>query len=405
MQKDSKPPENRETPMPIVNRVADLQPDIQAWRRDIHQHPELLYDVHRTAAFVADRLREFGCDEVATGLGRTGVVGVIKGRKPAGSAETKVIGLRADMDALPIEEATDLPYASRTPGLMHACGHDGHTAMLLGAARYLAETRNFAGTAVVIFQPAEEGGAGGKAMLDDGMMERFGINEVYGMHNYPGMPLGQFGLRTGPLMAAADHLSIDIEGVGGHAARPQFSVDTVLVGAQIINNIQSVVSRNVDPLEAAVVSICLFQAGNTDNVIPQTAKLRGTARSLTPAVQDLLEKRLREVIEGTAKLHGAKVKFNYRRGYPVLKNHAAQTEFAASVAAGIAGKDKVNTSLAPVMGAEDFSFMLNARPGAFIFVGNGASAGLHHPAYNFNDDVIPIGSSYWVKLVETALPA
>ena len=388
--------------MPIVNRIADLHGEITAWRHDLHAHPELLYDVQRTAASVAEKLKAFGCDEVVPGLGRTGVVGVIHGRK---GKSDKVIGLRADMDALPIEEATDLPYKSTVPGKMHACGHDGHTAMLLGAARYLAETRNFAGTAVVIFQPAEEGGAGGKAMLDDGMMERFGINEVYGMHNYPGMPLGQFGLRAGPLMAAADHLSIDIEGVGGHAARPQFSVDTVLVGAQIINNIQSVVSRNVDPLEAAVVSICLFQAGNTDNVIPQTAKLRGTARSLTPAVQDLLEKRLREVVEGTAKLHGAKVKFNYRRGYPVLKNHAAQTEFAASVAAGIAGKDKVNTSLAPVMGAEDFSFMLNARPGAFIFVGNGDSAGLHHPAYNFNDDVIPIGTSYWVKLVETALPA
>ena len=387
--------------MPIVNRIADLHGEITAWRHDLHAHPELLYDVQRTAASVAEKLKDFGCDEVVPGLGRTGVVGVIHGRK---GKSDKVIGLRADMDALPIEEATDLPYKSTVPGKMHACGHDGHTAMLLGAARYLAETRNFAGTAVVIFQPAEEGGAGGKAMLDDGMMERFGINEVYGMHNYPGMPLGQFGLRAGPLMAAADHLSIDIEGVGGHAARPQFSVDTVLVGAQIINNIQSVVSRNVDPLEAAVVSICLFQAGNTDNVIPQTAKLRGTARSLTPAVQDLLEKRLREVVEGTAKLHGAKVKFSYRRGYPVLKNHAAQTEFAASVAAGIAGKDKVNTSLAPVMGAEDFSFMLNARPGAFIFVGNGDSAGLHHPAYNFNDDVIPIGTSYWVKLVETALP-
>jgi len=387
--------------MPIVNRIADLHGEITAWRHDLHAHPELLYDVQRTAASVAEKLKDFGCDEVVPGLGRTGVVGVIHGRK---GKSDKVIGLRADMDALPIEEATDLPYKSTVPGKMHACGHDGHTAMLLGAARYLAETRNFAGTAVVIFQPAEEGGAGGKAMLDDGMMERFGINEVYGMHNYPGMPLGQFGLRAGPLMAAADHLSIDIEGVGGHAARPQFSVDTVLVGAQIINNIQSVVSRNVDPLEAAVVSICLFQAGNTDNVIPQTAKLRGTARSLTPAVQDLLEKRLREVVEGTAKLHGAKAKFSYRRGYPVLKNHAAQTEFAASVAAGIAGKDKVNTSLAPVMGAEDFSFMLNARPGAFIFVGNGDSAGLHHPAYNFNDDVIPIGTSYWVKLVETALP-
>jgi hippurate hydrolase len=387
--------------MPIVNRIADLQAEITAWRHDLHAHPELLYDVQRTAGSVAEKLKAFGCDEVVPGLGRTGVVGVIHGRK---GKSDKVIGLRADMDALPIEEATDLPYKSTVPGKMHACGHDGHTAMLLGAARYLAETRNFAGTAVVIFQPAEEGGAGGKAMLDDGMMERFGINEVYGMHNYPGMPLGQFGLRAGPLMAAADHLSIDIEGVGGHAARPQFSVDTVLVGAQIINNIQSVVSRNVDPLEAAVVSICLFQAGNTDNVIPQTAKLRGTARSLTPAVQDLLEKRLREVVEGTAKLHGAKAKFSYRRGYPVLKNHAAQTEFAASVAAGIAGKDKVNTSLAPVMGAEDFSFMLNARPGAFIFVGNGDSAGLHHPAYNFNDDVIPIGTSYWVKLVETALP-
>jgi amidohydrolase len=388
--------------MAVINRIADQQSEIAEWRHDLHAHPELLFDVQRTAASVAAKLKGFGCDEVVTGLGRTGVVGVIRGRK---GSSAKTIGLRADMDALPIEEANDLPYKSTVPGKMHACGHDGHTAMLLGAARYLAETRNFAGTAVVIFQPAEEGGAGGKAMLDDGLMERFKIGEVYGMHNFPGMPVGQFALRRGPIMAAADQLTIDIEGKGGHAARPHLAVDTVLVGAQIINNIQSIVSRNVDPLEAAVVSITMFHAGNTDNVIPQTAKLVGTARSLTPQVRDLLEKRLHEVVEGTAALYGAKATLQYRRGYPVLVNHAAQADFAAKVAGEIAGRDKIDTDMAPVMGAEDFSFMLNARPGAFIFVGNGASAGLHHPAYNFNDEVIPFGTSYWVKLVETALAA
>ena len=388
--------------MPIVNRIADQHREITEWRRDFHAHPELLYDVHRTASRVADKLKAFGCDEVVTGIGRTGVVGVIRGQK---GKSNKTIGLRADMDALPIEEATDLPYKSTVPGKMHACGHDGHTAMLLGAARYLAETRNFAGTAVIIFQPAEEGGAGGKAMVQDGLMERFGINEIYGMHNYPGMPVGEFGLRPGAIMAAADYVQIDIEGKGAHAARPHLGIDTVLVGAQIINALQSIVSRNVDPLEAAVVSICMFHAGSTDNVIPQTAQLRGTARSLIPEVQGLLEKRVPEIAETTAKLYGAKATVKYRRGYPVLKNHAVQADFAASVAAQIAGADKVDTSLAPVMGAEDFSFMLNARPGAFIFVGNGDSAGLHHPAYNFNDEVIPIGTSYWAKLVETALPA
>ena len=386
--------------MPIVNRVADLQNEIAEWRHDLHAHPELQFDVNRTAGSVAEKLREFGCDEVVTGVGRTGVVGVIRGRK---GTSAKTIGLRADMDALPIEEATDLPYKSTVPGKMHACGHDGHTAMLLGAARYLAETRNFAGNAVVIFQPAEEGGGGGKVMVDDGLMERFKIGEVYGMHNYPGLAVGQFALRPGPTMASADHLSIDIEGKGGHAARPHFSVDTVLVGAQIINNIQSIVSRNVDPLESAVVSITMFHAGNTDNVIPQTAQLRGTARALSPEVRDLLEKRLREVTEGTAATYGAKATLRYRRGYPVLVNHEAQTDFAAKVASEVAGKDKVDADTPPVMGAEDFAFMLNARPGAFIFIGNGDSAGLHHPAYNFNDEAIPFGTSYWVKLVETAL--
>src|SRR6478735_5167717 len=331
--------------MPIVNRIADLHGEITAWRRDIHAHPELLYDVHRTAASVAEKLKSFGCDEVVTGIGRTGVVGVIRGSKR--DVGGRVIGLRADMDALPIEEANDLPYRSTVPGKMHACGHDGHTAMLLGAARYLTETRNFAGTAVVIFQPAEEGGAGGKAMVKDGLMERFRIEEVYGMHNYPGLPVGQFVLRPGPLMAAADRLTIEIEGRGGHAARPHISVDTVLVGAQIINQIQSIVSRNVDPLHAAVISICVFQAGSTDNVIPKAALLRGTARSLTPDVRDLLERRLHEVVTGTAGLYGASAKLTYRRDYPVTRNHARQAAFAASVAAEVVGRERVEEDVAP----------------------------------------------------------
>src|SRR5437868_10620847 len=321
--------------MPIVNRVADLQPDIQAWRRDIHENPELLYDVHRTAAFVADRLREFGCDEVATGLGKTGVVGVIKGKQP-GKGEIKVIGLRADMDALPIEEATNLPHASKTPGLMHACGHDGHTAMLLGAARYLAETRNFAGDAVVIFQPAEEGGAGAAAMIKDGLMDRFGVEQVYGMHNGPGIPVGSFAIRQGPIMAATDSIDIKIEGHGGHAARPHKCIDSVMVGAQLITALQQIVARNVDPLDSAVISVCEFHAGNARNVIPQSAELRGTVRTLTREVSDLIEKRMHEVCKGVAQLTGAKIDLVYERGYPVTVNHAAQTEFATKVAQEIA---------------------------------------------------------------------
>jgi hippurate hydrolase len=391
--------------MPVINRVADMHADITEWRRDIHRHPELLYDVHRTAATVAEKLKAFGCDEVVPGIGRTGVVGVIRGRKPANGSGAKVLGLRADMDALPIEEQTGLAYASTIPGKMHACGHDGHTAMLLGAARYLAETRNFSGTAVVIFQPAEEGGGGAREMVNEGMMERFAIDEVYGMHNMPNLPVGEFAIRPGPLMAAADRVYIDVEGIGGHAAKPNQCVDTILVASQIINQIQSIVSRNVDPIESAVISICQFHGGHADNVIPQTVQLRGTARSLVPEVRDLIERRLGEVVEGTAKLYGATAKLTYKRDYPVTRNNTEKTGFAAQVASSVAGPGRVDTDTAPVMGGEDFSFMLEKRPGAFIFIGNGSSAGLHHPAYDFNDDVIPVGVSYWVRLVETALPA
>src|SRR5215472_9402725 len=390
--------------MPIVNRVADLQPDIQAWRRDIHENPELLYDVHRTAAFVADRLREFGCDQVATGLGKTGVVGVIKGKREGGRNGVNVVGLRADMDALPIEETTNLPYASKTPGKMHACGHDGHTAMLLGAARYLAETRNFAGQAVVIFQPAEEGGAGAKAMIKDGLMERFAIDQVYGMHNGPGIPIGSFAIRQGPIMAATDEVDIRIEGLGGHAARPHKCIDSVLVGAQLITALQSIVARSIDPLESAVISICEFHAGNARNVIPQTAELKGTIRTLTPEVRALVEKRVHEVVAGVAQITGAKIDLHYKRNYPVVNNHAAQTEIARRVAKQVAGDANVH-EMPPLMGGEDFAYMLEARPGAFIFCGNGDSHGLHHPAYNFNDEAILHGTSFWIKLVENTLAA
>ncbi len=387
--------------MSIIDRIAELQPEITAWRRDLHQHPELLYDVHRTAAFVAEKLKAFGCDEVVEGMGRTGVVGVIKGKKGTGS----VIGLRADMDALPIEEQTNLPYASKTPGKMHACGHDGHTSMLLGAAQYLAETRNFAGDAVVIFQPAEEGGAGADAMIKDGLMDRFGIQKVYGMHNNPGMPIGSFSMRTGPIMAAMDRIGITIEGVGGHAAYPHKTIDPVMAGSQLIVAFQSIVSRTVSPLDSAVISICEFHAGHASNVIPAAAELRGTVRTLRKEVRDLVEKRMNEVCAGVALQTGARITLNYDRGYPVVVNHPEETRLAAKIAGEVGGAANVATDMEPVMGAEDFAYMLEARPGAFIFMGNGDSAGLHHPAYNFNDDAIVYGSSYWVKLVETSLAA
>jgi amidohydrolase len=390
--------------MPIVNRVADLAPDIAAWRQDIHAHPELLYDVHRTAALVADRLREFGCDEVITGMGKTGVVGRIKGRKAAAEGqEVRTLGLRADMDALPIMEATGVAYASKNPGVMHACGHDGHTAMLLGAARYLAETRNFAGEVAVIFQPAEEGGAGAKAMMQDGLMDRFAIDQVYGMHSSPGLGVGKFAIRPGPYMASGNRVNILIEGRGGHAAWPHQTIDPVLVGAQLVVALQSIVSRSVDPLEAAVVSMTMFHAGDAGNVIPHTAQLNGTVRTLNATVRELVAKRVREVVDGVAALTGAKINLTYSAGYPVLVNHAEQTNIAARVASEVAGESNVNADAPPMLGAEDFAFMLEEKPGAFIFIGNGDSAGLHHPAYNFNDDAIVYGTSYWIRLVETQL--
>jgi len=386
--------------MPIINRLAEYQDEVAAWRHDLHQHPEILYDVHRTAAKVAERLQEFGVDEVVTGLGRTGVVGVIRGKRGAGG---RTVALRADMDALPLTEITGKPYASTIPGKMHACGHDGHTAMLLGAAKYLAETRNFDGTAVVVFQPAEEGGAGGKAMVEDGLMERFGIDEIYGMHNMPGLDIGKFAIRPGPIMAATDEFNFTIAGRGAHAAKPHLSLDPIVIGSHLVQAMQTIVSRSVDPLDSVVVSVTKFHAGEAHNIIPQTAFLGGTVRTLTPEMRDLAEKRIREIAAGIGATYGARIEVEYDRNYPVTVNHVANTIFAGDVASEIVGGDRVDREVAPMMGGEDFSYMLEKRPGAFIFIGNGDTAGLHNPAYDFNDEALPIGASYWVRLIETSL--
>ncbi len=388
--------------MPVLNRVADLADEVAQWRQDFHRHPEILYDVHRTADVVAGKLRGFGCDEVVTGLGRTGVVGILHGRNRGAG---KVVGLRADMDALPIEEATGKAWASQTPGAMHACGHDGHTAMLLGAAKYLAETRNFDGTVALIFQPAEEGGAGGKAMVDDGLMDRFGIDQVFGMHNAPGLPIGAFAITPGPTMASADRFIVDIEGLGGHAAKPHECVDPIIVGAQIVTALQTIASRVIDPLDSIVVSITQFHAGSANNIIPQTARLTGTIRALRKETRALAKERFFEIVEGTSRVHRATATIDFEDGYPVTVNHAHETTLALAVAREVAGHDRVLPNLPPVMGAEDFSYMLEARPGAFIFIGNGTTAGLHHAKYDFDDAAIPHGVSYWARLAETVLAA
>ncbi len=388
--------------MPVLNRVAELHEEVTGWRREIHSNPELLYDVHETAAMVAEKLKSFGVDEIVTGIGQTGLVGIINGNK---TDSGKVIGLRADMDALPIIEATGKEYASKVEGKMHACGHDGHTAMLLGAAKYLCETRNFNGKVVVIFQPAEEGGAGGKAMVDDGMMDAFGIDEVYGMHNAPDLPVGQFAMREGTLLASADFFDITITGKGGHAAKPHGCIDPIVAASACVQAIQSFAARNVDPLNSVVVSITKFNAGTTYNVIPQIAELAGTVRCLDEEVRGLAEKRIEEIINNVAAAHECRAEIKYTRLYPPTINHVKQTQFAGDICKSIAGDDKVDMNTPPVMGGEDFSFMLEARPGAFIYVGNGASAGLHHPEYDFNDEAIPYGISFFAELVHKSMPA
>jgi hippurate hydrolase len=387
--------------MPIVNRVAAMHEEITAWRRDLHAHPEIGFEVHRTAGIVSEKLKAFGCDAIVAGIGKTGVVGVIKGRK---TASGKVVGLRADMDALPIQEATGVAYASRMPGKMHACGHDGHTAMLLGAAKYLCETRNFDGTVVVIFQPNEEGLTGSLTMLEDGLMERFGIQQIYGMHTSPTHELGKFALCAGPMLAACDKFTIEIAGKGSHAGRPQEGVDPVVVAAQIIMALQTIASRNINPLDSVVVSTCIVRAGEAFNIIPQSASLVGTIRTLSEQVRSHTHARLRQIALGTAALFEATAQATLEGDVPVTINDAEKTKFAQAVAGQIVGDANVK-HMRPIMGAEDFSHMLRKAPGAFIMLGNGIGPGLHNPGYNFNDAAIPLGVSYWIRLAEVAMPA
>jgi amidohydrolase len=387
--------------MPIKNRYAEMHAEITEWRRDFHTHPELLFEVHRTAARVAELLRKFGCDEVVEGIGRTGVVGVIKGQN---TDSGKVIGLRADMDALPIHEITGLEYASKTDGMMHACGHDGHTAMLLGAAKYMCETRNFNGTTIVIFQPAEEGGAGGLEMCQDGLMDRFGIQEVYGMHNMPGYPTGSFAIRPGALLASSDEFEIIVTGKGGHAAVPHEAVDTTLVAAQILLSLQTVVSRNVDPLRSVVLTVGTFVTDSeASNVIAHQVRMEGTVRTLNSESRGFAESRIREITAGTASALGAQAEIKWTTGYPVTMNTPENTVYAADVARAIAGD--CETEIDPIMPAEDFSYMLEERPGAYIFLGNGDTAMCHHPKYNFDDEAIPFGSSWYSGMAEARMPS
>ncbi|MEL6964122.1 MAG: M20 aminoacylase family protein [Pseudomonadota bacterium] len=391
--------------MAVINRIAEFHQDMTAWRRDFHAHPELGFEETRTSGIVAEKLRSFGFDEVHTGIAKTGIVGVLRGAKGDGQ---EAIGLRADMDALPIDETTGLPHASTSKGKMHACGHDGHTTMLLGAARYLAETRNFSGTAYFIFQPAEEGEGGGRVMVEEGLFERFPMTEVYGMHNWPGRPVGSFAMRSGPIMAATDQFEITVKGKGGHAAAPHLCLDPLVTAAQIALAMQTIMSRSADPVEQGVVSITQIHGGDTLNVIPETAMLAGTARSFTPEIRTLLEERICEIPGQIARANRMDASVKFSRGYPPTVNSEAETDQAANVAAEIAGEDKVERATPPVMGGEDFAYMLEKKPGSYIFIGNGGDETtpmLHNPGYDFNDETLTHGASYWARLVERLLPA
>lgn len=382
--------------MAIVNRIGDYAEDMKTWRRHLHMHPELSLDCHETAAFVMDRLRDFGVDEIHGGIAQSGVVALIRGQGAG-----PVTGLRADMDALPMEETTGAAWASTVPGRMHACGHDGHTTMLLGAARYLAETRKFRGTAVLIFQPAEETVGGGRIMVEEGIMDRFGIEEVYALHTDPFGETGVFRTCPGPIMAAVDDFHITVRGIGGHAAYPESTRDPMPCALAIGQALQTIVSRNTNPLLPLVLSLTMISGGSATNIIPETVKLSGTVRSFDPDLQDLVERRIGDIAHGQAASYGVICEVDYIRNYPATINHEAQTAFAARIAREVAGEDRTVTDLSPEMGAEDFSYMLNARPGAFLFLGQGIGPSCHHPSFDFNDDVAAIGASFFARLIET----
>ena len=388
--------------MAVLNSIANRAQEMKGWRRLLHQHPETSYEEVWTSNFIAEKLQSFGI-EIHRGMGITGIVGVLRGT----GAGTAAIGLRADMDALPMQEMNKFAHASKTPGRMHACGHDGHSAMLLGAAQYLAETRNFDGTAYFIFQPAEEGGNGGKAMIKDGLFEQFDMSTVWGMHNWPGMDVGKIGVHNGPCMAAADFFEIHITGSGGHAAMPDLAVDPIPCGAAIVQSLQSIVSRRITALEAAVVSVTIFDAGSALNVIPGSARLGGTARSFSTKIRKSLEESIREIAQSTAKAYDCAVEIDWQLGYPPTVNHANESGRAVAVASDILGQENVITDLPPSMGAEDFSFMLTEKPGSYIWLGAGPAkegAMLHNNCYDFNDSVLATGASYWARLVESELP-